>query len=72
MLTRRILGLTTGLLFVALAGCETDDYETTRTTEEVITEPTMETVEVPVMTEDTLMVERQADIEVQVDTVRMD
>lgn len=56
--------------FAGLAACGGADAERTETTQEVLTEPGLETVEVQVPTEDTLLVERTLEQELHVDTIR--
>jgi hypothetical protein len=69
MTIKRILSAFATFAFVGLVGCG-DDRSVERTEQEIFTQPTTETVEMPVMTEDTFMVERTT--EVRVDTTQVD
>jgi len=69
MTMRTIFSAFATFAFVGLVGCG-DDRTVERTEQEIFTQPTTETVEVPVMSEDTFMVERTT--EVHVDTTQLD
>jgi hypothetical protein len=69
MSAKRLLSIFSVFAVVGLVGCG-DDTTVERTEQEIFTQPTTETVEMPVMTEDTFMVERTT--EVHVDTTRVD
>jgi hypothetical protein len=72
MYGKQLLTLFTGLAVFGLAACDRDDRTFEQTEREIFTEPTTETIEVDVLTEDTLMVERTTETRVDVDTVRID
>ena len=54
---------------VGLAACGGEEEGADVVTEEVVTTPEMETVEVPVMTQDTAVVRTEMDVDVDTDTV---
>lgn len=70
MILKRISGLTAGLVILGMIGCDTEDTRVIEREREIYTEPTMETVEIERMAEDTFMVERTT--EVSVDTVEVE
>jgi hypothetical protein len=73
MLRNRLVHLVAMFALVGLAACGGDDTQTTVESDTTLyTEPTTETVEVERMGEDTLMVERTVETEVDVDTTRID
>jgi hypothetical protein len=72
MSTKRIFSLTTGLLVAGMIGCDGADQRFEQTEQEIITEPALETMEVEVLTEDTLLVEETIETRINVDTTRID
>jgi hypothetical protein len=73
MLRNRLVHLVAAFALVALVGCNGDDTQTRVDADTtLITEPTMETREVRVPGEDTLMVERRVETDVTVDTTRIE
>ncbi len=72
MESNRIFKLAAVILVVGLVGCDTADDRMVETEHEIFTEPTLETVEVERMTEDTFLIERTTEVEVNVDTTRIE
>jgi hypothetical protein len=73
MLRNRTIHLVAALALVGLAACNGDDTQTRVDTDTTLfTQPTTETREVVVPTEDTMMVERRVETDVTVDTTRVD
>jgi hypothetical protein len=70
MASNKLTALVATFAFAGLAACGGADQTTERTEREILTQPTTETVEVDVLTEDTLMVERTIQTEVHTDTIR--
>lgn len=71
MARNRIFPVAAALAFVGLVGCDGADRGFEQTETEVFTEPATETVEVPVVTEDTFMVERTVETDVSIDTTQI-
>lgn len=71
MRKNRFAALLAALSFFGVAACGGGE-EADITTEEIVTEPAVETVEVPVMTQDTSVVQTEIDIDTDVDTVDLD
>ncbi|CAN5853064.1 hypothetical protein BH23GEM6_BH23GEM6_23610 [soil metagenome] len=73
MLRNRTIHLVAALALVGLAACSGDDTHTrVETDTTMFTQPTTETREVVVQTEDTMMIERRVETDVTVDTTRVD
>lgn len=73
MLRNRLTHLVAALALVGLAACDTGDQQTqVEADTTMMTQPGTEEVEVQVPTEDTLMVERRVETEVDVDTTRIE
>lgn len=74
MTMNRVFSVAAAIALATFVGCdaggEEDVIDTTET--EIITEPATEQVEVTVPTTDTLMVERTTDVDVEVDTTRIE
>ena len=73
MTMNRIFSVAAALSFATLVGCgdgSDQDFETVD--QEIITQPGTETVEIEVPTEDTMLIEREVDVDVNVDTTEID
>lgn len=73
MITNKTLSFAAALAVAGLIACDTGaDQEFETTDQEIMTQPGTETMEVEVPTEDTLLIEREVQTEVDVDTTEID
>lgn len=73
MRLKRLTPLAAAFAFAGLAACGGGADEGFETTEqEIVTEPGTETMEVQVPTEDTLLIERETQVDVDVDTTQIE
>jgi ferredoxin len=72
-MTNRTLSFAAALACAGLIACDTGaDEEFETTDQEIMTQPGTETMEVEVPVEDTLLIEREVETEIDVDTTRID
>ncbi len=72
MIKNRIFTVAAAFAFAGLVGCDSGaDQEFEATDQEIFTQPGTETIEVEVPTEDSLLVERNVETTVDVDTTEI-
>lgn len=72
MFSHRFFSIAAMAAFIGIVGCDTADREFEQTETDIFTEPATEEVEVEIMTEDTFMVERTVETEVDIDTTQIE
>lgn len=72
MMKRRMFSVATAFAFAGLVGCGGSDQEFETTDTEVFTQPGTETMEFEVPVEDTMLIERNVETQINVDTTELD
>jgi hypothetical protein len=68
MAMNRIFSVAAAVAFAGLVGCDSGESEFQETDQEIITQPGTETIEIEVPTQDTMLIEREVETDIDVDT----